>query len=95
VLLGSTAGRSFQVDLQAFAQADVALLPLNLLRRGPGLVDVFASLLDELSRGELVLPVERYALGDAPAALARLRSGEAPGKVALVLRDPEPRTGAA
>ena len=95
VLLGSTAGRSFEVDLQAFAQADVALLPLNLLRRGPGLVDVFAALLDELSRGTLVLPVERYGLGDAPAALARLRSGEAPGKVALVMQDPEPRTGAA
>jgi pimeloyl-ACP methyl ester carboxylesterase len=90
VLLGSTAGRSFEVDLQAFAQADVALLPLNLLRRGPGLVDVFASLLDELSRGELVLPVERYALGDAPAALARLRSGEAPARSRWSCATPSP-----
>lgn len=94
VLVGSTAGRSLDVDLQAFLQADVALLPLNLLRRGPGLVDVFAGLLADLSRGELVLPVERYALDDAPAALARLRSGQALGKVALVLRHPDPRTGA-
>lgn len=96
VLVGYTAGRELGVDLQSLMQADVALLPLNLLRRGPGLLVPFARLLGELSRGELVLPVETYDLADAPAALARLRGGLAPGKVALVLSPSPPpvRTGA-
>jgi NADPH:quinone reductase-like Zn-dependent oxidoreductase len=83
VLVGYTAGRRVEVDLQELMLADVSLRPINLIRRTPGLLAVFDALLRRISRGEIVLPVERYPTSDLSTALDRLRSGRIVGKAAL------------
>jgi NADPH:quinone reductase-like Zn-dependent oxidoreductase len=80
VLVGYTAGRRVEVDLQVLMLADVSLRPINLIRRTPALLPVFDALLPRISRGDIVLPVERYPAADIATALDRLRTGAVVGK---------------
>lgn len=83
VLVGYTAGTRVELDLPTLMARDVALLPLNAVRRAPQAFARADGLLARLSAGELVLPVEAYPLQDALAAWERLRSGLARGRVVL------------
>lgn len=83
VLVGYTAGASLHLDLPTFLARDVALLPLNAVRRAPQAFARADRLLTRLSRGELVLPVEVFALEDMADAWERLGSGQARGRVVL------------
>jgi NADPH2:quinone reductase len=85
-LVGYTAGRDFTVDLADFLLADVALLPVNLMSRGKEVAADAERLLAELSTGELTLPIERHSPERLAEAMARLRTGEAIGKVVVDLR---------
>ncbi|MFD0493430.1 zinc-binding dehydrogenase [Streptomyces rhizosphaericus] len=84
-LVGYTAGREFTVDLADFLLADVSLLPVNLMTRGKEVAADTQRLLGDLTSGELTLPVERHRIDGLAEAVARLRSGEAVGKVVLDL----------
>ncbi|MGV9850763.1 quinone oxidoreductase family protein [Streptomyces sp. NPDC003442] len=84
-LVGYTAGREFTVDLADFLLADVSLLPVNLMTRGQEVAADTQRLLGDLTTGELTLPVERHRIDGLAEAVARLRSGEAVGKVVLDL----------
>jgi len=84
-LVGYAAGRDLSFDLADFMLAEVSLLPVNLLRRGPAMQGVADRLLGDLQSGVLRLPVQRHGLGQLHHAIAQLRSGDAVGKVALVL----------
>lgn len=84
VLIGYTAGTQVTLDLPAFLRADVRLLPVNLLRRGPSLGPLGDDLLARLHAGDLTLRVETFPLAEAPRALAHLTSGNATGRVALL-----------
>jgi NADPH:quinone reductase-like Zn-dependent oxidoreductase len=90
LLVGYTAGRRVEVDLQALMLADVSLRPINLIRRTPGLLAAFDSLLPRLARGELVLPVERHPATDVATALDRLRSGRVVGKAVIEMPEEPP-----
>jgi len=83
-LVGYSAGRRLELDIQQFLLADVPLLPVNLLSRGPHLRQVADELLGRLAGGELYLPVETSGAADLSDAAARLRRGEVVGKLALV-----------
>jgi NADPH:quinone reductase len=83
-VIGYAAGRHIDMDLQRFIFANAALLPVNLLQRGPGLIAVGDALLARLSLGELSLPVRRVGPDGLARAAAALRSGEIVGKLALV-----------
>lgn len=83
VLVGYTAGRRVDLDLQTLMLADVSLRPVNLIRRTPGLLPVFDALLPRISRGEISLPIERYPVTDLAAALDRLRTGQVVGKAVI------------
>ncbi|MGP4043837.1 quinone oxidoreductase family protein [Streptomyces sp. 2A115] len=84
-LVGYTAGRDFGVDLADFLLADVALLPVNLMRRGKEVAADAERLLADLRTGELTLAIERHPLDRLAEAVERLRTGEAVGKVVLDL----------
>jgi NADPH2:quinone reductase len=83
-LVGYTAGTVVALDLPALLQADVRLLPVNLIRRAPEAAAAAPARLSDLS-GRLSLRIERYTLRNAPAALQRLASGQAAGRVALLM----------
>lgn len=82
-LVGYTAGDRIEVPLSELLVGDVALLPTNLLRRGPALVDRGVQLLAELTAGELSLEVHRFALDDVDAALDALASRDVTGRIVL------------
>lgn len=83
-VLGYSAGRDLALDMQHFVFSDVRLLPVNLLRRGPGLLEEADLLLARLCAGELDLPVRRTGPDGLAGACADLRAGEVVGKLALV-----------
>ncbi len=83
VLVGYTAGTQLSLDLPALLAADVALLPVSLIRRGPRLAGMAAELLDLLARGELSLRVTTFPLSRVVEAVELVRSGAAVGRVAL------------
>ena len=70
VLVGYTAGTSVTLDLPELMQRDVALLPLNMMRREAAGRAAVPALLERLADGRLHLPVRRFAMRDAAAALA-------------------------
>jgi NADPH:quinone reductase-like Zn-dependent oxidoreductase len=90
VLVGYTAGRRVEIDLQALMLADVSLRPINLIRRTPGLLAAFDALLPRLARGELALPVERHPAADIATALDRLRTGRVVGKAVIEMPEELP-----
>ncbi|MFE2990192.1 zinc-binding dehydrogenase [Streptomyces sp. NPDC059262] len=84
-LVGYTAGRELTLDLADFFLADVSLLPVNMISRGKEVAAEVVRLLPDLTSGELTLPYERYRIDQLEDAVARLRTGEAIGKVVLDL----------
>ncbi|MBO1330245.1 zinc-binding alcohol dehydrogenase family protein [Streptomyces sp. VRA16 Mangrove soil] len=86
-LLGYTAGRELTVDLADFCLADVALLPVNMLRRGPQATPEVLRLLPDLMSGALSLPYERHGMADLAETVERLRTGAVVGAVALDMAD--------
>lgn len=84
-LVGYTADRELTLDLADFFLADVSLLPVNMISRGKEVAAEVVRLLPDLSSGELTLPYERYGIDQLEDAVARLRTGEAIGKVVLDL----------
>jgi NADPH:quinone reductase-like Zn-dependent oxidoreductase len=86
VLVGYAAGEQLTLPLPLLMAADVRLLPMNLIRRGSGLEDVAARLLDDIVRGDLQLPLTVLPLEAIGEALDRIRAGTATGRVALSVR---------
>ncbi len=84
VLVGYTAGTAVQLDLPALMRADVALLPLNMIRRAPRAFALAGDLLARLTAGELTLAVTPYDLADAATAWADLAAGRVDGRAVLV-----------
>jgi len=83
-LVGYTAGTQVAIDLAGLLQADVRLLPVNLLRLAGRAAELAPRLLTELVAGRLRLHVRTFPLADAAAALDHLASGAATGRVALL-----------
>jgi NADPH:quinone reductase len=84
VLVGYAAGTEVTFRLPALIDADVRLLPFNLMRWNERLLDVGARLLDELRGGELQLRVTTYPLEEVGTAIEALRGGGANGRIAVV-----------
>lgn len=87
VLVGYTAGTRVELDLPALMLHDVAVLPLNMIRRAPAAFELADGLLARLSRGELRLALTAYPLADADAAWARLVGGRVDGRLVLAVDD--------
>jgi NADPH:quinone reductase-like Zn-dependent oxidoreductase len=83
VVIGYAAGPRTELDLPAWLLDDVALLPVNMIRREKRAREVAAGLVDLLADGALSVSVEKFALADAAHALERLRSGRVRGRAVL------------
>ena len=84
VLIGYVAGATFEVDLPSWLLEDVALLPMNMIRRESRARELSAELAVNLAAGELTLPVESFGPERVADALSRLASGDVIGRAALV-----------
>ena len=87
VLVGYAAGEQLTLPLPLLMAADVRLLPMNLIRKGAGLEEVAAGLLDDIVSGQLILPITVLDLDRIGEALDRIRAGTATGRVALRVRN--------
>lgn len=83
-LVGYTAGDQLAMPLSELIVRDISLLPTNLLRRGPGLVDRGAELLGDLVAGKLSLAVHEYPLDDHDRAIGALFDRDVVGRVVVV-----------
>jgi NADPH2:quinone reductase len=82
VLVGYTAGERVSIELPELMTTDVALLPLNMMRtRVPR--EVALALLDDVAAGRLQVTTDVVGLDRLDDAIARLRAGEATGRVVL------------
>lgn len=84
VLIGYVAGTKFEVDLPSWLLEDVALLPMNMIRREPRARELSAGLAQRLAAGELSLPVDTVQPEEAAVALERLAAGAVVGRAALI-----------
>lgn len=88
VSIGYVAGEGLSLDLPNWLLQDVALLPVNMIRRdreARALADELGPL---LVNGELVLGVESFAFEDAARALELVGSGKVRGRAVLVPEAP-------
>ncbi|MFD4228181.1 zinc-binding alcohol dehydrogenase family protein [Streptomyces sp. NPDC058545] len=86
VVIGYVAGPDVALDLPSWLLDEVALLPVNMIRQERRAREVSAELVRRLSTGELSLPVEKFGLAEAPAALDALRNGRVRGRAVLLPR---------
>jgi NADPH2:quinone reductase len=84
VLIGYTGGTGLTLDLAQFMQRDVALLPLNMLRRDAAGRAVVPELLARLADGRLKLEVTEFALERAAEAMQWIATRGHRGRAVLV-----------
>lgn len=87
VLIGYTAGPALQLNLANWLLQDVALLPVNMMRRGREAQERAAALAPAFVSGEVTVATTAYAMTNVGAAIEALRTGNQIGRT--VLR-PEP-----
>lgn len=90
VLVGYTAGRHPPLDLAQLMLADVALLPLNMVRREAAARQRAPELLARLGDGRLQLAVEGFAFEDGARLLPTLDQRRGGGRPVLRLGPEEP-----
>ncbi|WP_439657641.1 quinone oxidoreductase family protein [Lentzea sp. HUAS TT2] len=84
VVVGYVTGAEVRVDLPSWLLDDVALLPLNMIRRERRAREVADDLAKRLSAGELRVDVQRYAFADAASAVEDLKAGRVRGRAVLI-----------
>lgn len=84
VSIGYVDGTGLTLDLPNWLLQDVALLPLNMIRRDRQARALAAELAPLLVGGELKVDVERFGFDDAGRALELLASGKLRGRAVLV-----------
>lgn len=89
VAIGYVAGTGATIDLPSWLLDDVALLPVNMIRRERRARELGPKLVRRLAAGELSLATQDYPLADAAEAVKDLRSARVNGRA--VLRPPTTR----
>ena len=84
VAIGYVTGTTVSLDLPNWLLEDVALLPVNMIRREDAARRHAPMLAELLAKGELTLDVEAFRLADAARALQLLATGGLQGRAVLV-----------
>ncbi len=84
VSIGYVAGADVTLDLPNWLLQDVALLPVNMIRRDREARELADRLMPLLVSGEVTLGVERFTFEEAPRALELLGAGKLQGRAVLV-----------
>ena len=77
-------GTNVTIDLPSWLLDDVALLPVNMIRRERRARDVSGELVRRLAGGELDVAVQTYDLADTAAAIDDLRAGRVAGRAVVL-----------
>jgi NADPH:quinone reductase len=83
VVIGYVTGTEVRLDLPSWLLDDVALLPVNMIRRERRAREVAGELIRRLSAGELRVGVQRFDLAEAALALDELRAGRIRGRAVV------------
>jgi NADPH2:quinone reductase len=92
VVVGYLAGTAVELDLAAFCQRDVALLPLNMMRREPAGRAAAPELLARLGSGSLLVEVTELPFASVDQAFDRLADRSLRGRLVLVMNEQEQPT---
>ena len=84
VLIGYVAGTSATLDLPNWLLDDVALLPVNMMRRQKSARACAPKMAQMLARGDLHLAVESYSFSDSADVLAKLETGGLHGRAVFI-----------
>jgi NADPH2:quinone reductase len=84
VVVGYVTGKEVGLDLPSWLLDDVALLPVNMIRREAAARECAPMLAELLAKGELTLEVESFAMDDAAKALKLLATGGLRGRAVLL-----------
>ncbi|WP_028936192.1 quinone oxidoreductase family protein [Pseudonocardia spinosispora] len=84
VVIGYVTGAETRIDLPSWLLDDVALLPLNMIRRERRAREVAGELVARLAAGELRVPVQTFELNDTALAVEKLRAGRVEGRAAVL-----------
>ncbi|BBH67887.1 zinc-binding alcohol dehydrogenase [Actinoplanes sp. OR16] len=83
VVVGYTAGATATVDLPNWLLADVALLPVNMMRKAQRGQELKPALSAQLAAGTLTLAIEQVPVEAAADALDRLAKGQNRGRLVV------------
>ena len=83
VVVGYVAGTDLRLDLPNWLLEDVALLPVNMIRRDAAAREHAPMLAELLAKGELSLQVETFGMADAARALQLLTTGGLKGRAVI------------
>lgn len=84
VVVGYVAGKELGLDVPSWLLDDVALLPVNMIRREAAAREYAPLLAELLAKGELTLQVQSFAMDDAPKALHLLATGGLRGRAVIL-----------
>jgi NADPH2:quinone reductase len=84
VVVGYVAGKELALDVPSWLLDDVALLPVNMIRREAAAREYAPLLAELLAKGELTLEVQSFAMDDAPKALQLLATGGLRGRAVIL-----------
>jgi NADPH2:quinone reductase len=83
VLVGYTAGTELRLDLPNWLLADVALLPLNMIRRAASADQAAKETADGLAHGRLSLRTSGFRLTELPRMTRALATGSVEGRAVV------------
>lgn len=83
VLIGYVLGTEAPLDLPTWLLDDVALLPVNMIRRERQARQVAVELLGQLAAGTVHVDTQRFDLADIGSALTALRGGRVRGRAVV------------
>ena len=83
-LVGYTLGTELRIDLPNWLLSDVAVLPVNMMRRTARQIELAPELIERLVAGEVRLAVQQFPLDDIADALRLMREGKVTGRAVVV-----------
>ena len=83
VLVGYTAGEKVSLDLPRWLLSDVALLPVNMMRRANAAARSAETVAALLADGSIALITKVFALTELPQVFGALRAGELRARAAV------------
>ncbi|MGI5220344.1 quinone oxidoreductase family protein [Nocardia sp. CA-290969] len=82
-LIGYTLGTELHLDLPNWLLADVALLPVNMIRKTARQAELAPKLIDMLVTGAIELAVQTFPLDEIATALQAMRDGKVTGRAVV------------
>lgn len=83
-LIGYTLGTQLTIDLPNWLLSDVAILPVNMIRKTARQAELAPDMIARLIAGDIRLAVQQFPLADIADALQLMREGKVAGRAVVV-----------